>query len=34
MRVLRRVEPQMLIIDEAHDLLAGSYRDHAAPSIY
>jgi hypothetical protein len=27
MRVLRRVEPKMLIIDEAHDLLAGSYRD-------
>jgi hypothetical protein len=27
MRVLRRVEPKMLIIDEAHDLLAGSYRE-------
>ncbi len=27
MRVLRRVEPKILIIDEAHDLLAGSYRD-------
>jgi hypothetical protein len=26
-RVLRRVEPKILIIDEAHDLLAGSYRD-------
>jgi ABC-type oligopeptide transport system ATPase subunit len=27
MRVLRRVEPKMLIFDEAHDLLAGSYRE-------
>lgn len=27
MRVLRKVEPKILFIDEAHDLLAGSYRE-------
>jgi hypothetical protein len=27
MRVLRQLEPKMFIIDEAHDLLAGSYRE-------